>query len=45
MFDTNPAIMPIRLDPGRMPVLLPWIVYRVHHERVDVGNLQIAFRQ
>src|SRR5205085_2968078 len=36
MIDADLAVVSIRLDPGGMPVALPDVTDRVHHERVDV---------
>ena len=43
--DANLPIVPIRLDPRRVPVFLPWIVDRVHHEGVDVRDRQPIVRK
>jgi hypothetical protein len=40
MFAADRPVMGIGIGPTRMPVGLPRIGDRVHHERVDVGNRQ-----
>ena len=43
VIDAYLAIVPVRLDPRRVPVFLPGIVDRVHHERVDVRDRDLVF--
>ncbi len=45
VFTANRPVVPIRLDPRRVPVRLPGVSDGIHHETVDVGNLQPMARQ
>ncbi len=45
MVDADLPVVPIRLDPGRMPITLPRIADGIHHEGVDVGDGDLVLRQ